>query len=123
MGLMSEKKMADGKTALEMLQKYNKAIILAEVNQRPDGSTNNQKMNNAKQKEFMTAMAQWAYDSKIIKGFFILELMDVTNLGATRNYVDRYGIVEANKNAKGVGEITGKRPAFDALAEIIKNSK
>ena len=123
MGLMGDKKMADGKTALEHLQVYNKPIILAEVNQRPDGPTENQKMDPVKQKEFMTKMAKWAYDSKVIKGFFILELMDVANLGASRNYVDRYGIIAANKNAKGLGEIVGKLPAFDALAEIIKQSK
>lgn len=119
MGFMGDKKMSDGRTPLEHLQDFNKPIILAEVNYRPTGPSNNQKVDGAKQAEFMTQMAEWAYSTKIIKGFFVLELMDVTNTG-TRGYTDRYGIVEANKNAKGVGEITGKRPAFDAIKQIIE---
>jgi len=119
MGFMGDKKMSDGRTPLEHLQELNKPIILAEVNYRPTGPSDNQQVDGAKQAEFMSQMAEWAYNTKIIKGFFILELMDVTNTG-TRGYVDRYGIVEANKNDKGVGEITGKRPAFDALKQIVE---
>ncbi len=122
MGFMGDKKMSDGRTVLEHLQDFKKPIILAEVNARPDGPSEKQVVDEKKQAEFMRQMAEWAYNSKVIKGFFVLELMDTTNTG-DRGYIDRYGIIETQKNAKGVGEVVKKREAFTVLSEIIKKYK
>lgn len=118
MGLMSEKKLADGTLILDKLKSFGKPIILAEVNGRPDGDNGQKGQDEAKQAEFIQKMADWAYNSKVIKGFIVLELMDVTNTG--RGYVDYYGLVNATEKKNGVGTIGEPKKAYQVYKEIIK---
>lgn len=120
MGLMSEKTLSDGEKILMKLEKFDKPIFLVEVNARPEGVNGQKGQDEEKQAEFIKNMAEYALGQKSIKGFFILELIDVTNSG--RGYTDYYGIVSAVAKKNGVGVIGKPRKAFEVLKEIIKNN-
>lgn len=121
MGLMSENKLDDGVNILEKLKKYNKPIILAEVNQRPEEKDGDFAQDEPKQAKFIEDMATWAYNSGVIKGLIVLELVDVVNTG--KDFIDRYGLVAAERTGSvdsGKGKITEPRKAYNTLQELIK---
>lgn len=119
MGLMKDVKISDGTYLVDKLKSFNKPVILAEVGQRPDGNkTTGFTMNEDKQDQFISEMANWAHGSGFIKGFFAFELTDLTNYGKG-GYIDRYGLVAFKRNKQGVGVMTGLRKAYSSYAAIV----
>ena len=118
MGWMRDKKLADNTLLIDKLRSFNKPIILAEVNQRPEGKNGQKGQNEEDQAAFIKEMANWSVDAKL-KGFMVLELLDVTNSG--KGYTDYYGIVEAKKSSGGSYVPGDPRKAFTVFQEIIKN--
>lgn len=116
MGLMQDKKLGDGTLIIDKLKSFNKPIILAEVNARPEGRNGQKGQDEDKQSEFIKNMAQFAKDSNL-KGFIVLELLDVTNTG--RGYTDYYGIVNTTEKNNGVGTIGEAKKAYNTYKEII----
>ncbi|OGD57201.1 hypothetical protein A2V71_02185 [Candidatus Berkelbacteria bacterium RBG_13_40_8] len=117
MGFMADAKLFDGTSLVDKLKTFNKPIFLAEVNQRPEGSGGQQGMPEQKQADFISKMAEWAYNSGIVRGFMVLELTDVPNTGA--DFTDYYGLVAAAKNSSGMGIPGEPRQAYDVYKEII----
>lgn len=120
MNLMKDVKLSDKTLLTEKLQSYNKPVMLVEVGQRPDGNKDKGfTMNEDKQVQFISDMANWAHGSGFITGFFAFELTDVTNF-APGGYVDRYGLVDYERNDGGVGVMDHLRKAYSTYAAIVK---
>lgn len=117
MGLMSEKKLTDGTLLIDKLISFNKPVILAEINQRPEGEGGQKGMPEQKQADFIEKTAEWAYSGGQIKGFIVLELMDVVNTG--KDFTDYYGLVETQKTGKNTGIPGQPRKAYNVYKEII----
>lgn len=118
MGFMGDKKLADGTLLIDKLKSFGKPIIIAEANQRPEGENGQEGQPFTLQAEFIKRMANWAYDNEL-KGFYVLELLDVPNSG--KGYTDYYGLVRVKKSPTGAYIPGEPRPAFDAYKEIIAN--
>jgi len=116
MGLMEDKKLADGTLLIDKLKSFNKPLILAEVNGRPDSKKG---MDETKQSDFIQKMAEWAYNSGYIKGFFIHELVDLRPKDDNK-YGDYYGLIEYQKASDGGYTFGKKRQAFETYISIIK---
>jgi hypothetical protein len=117
MELMGEKKLSDGTLLIDKLKSFNKPLILAEVNQRPDGKDGQKGQDEPEQAEFIREMAEWSQKSKL-NGFYVLELFDVPNSG--KDYTDYYGIVEVKKSSSSVYVPGTPREAYGVYQEIIK---
>lgn len=87
MGMMNTRKLKSGTLLIDKLKSFNKPLILAEVNYRPGAGG----MDENKQSEFIQKMADWAYNSGVIKGFFVHELVDIAPRGG--NKADHYGLM------------------------------
>lgn len=116
MGLMRDKKLADGTLLVDKLKSFDKPLILAEVNGRPDSKKG---MDETKQSDFIQKMAEWAYNSGYIKGFFIHELVDLRPKDDNK-YGDYYGLIEYQKASDGGYTFGKKRQAFETYISIIK---
>lgn len=113
MNMMGDKVLADGTLLTDRIKKYNKPVILAEVNAQPNKNGTNQQ----EQADFVKAMAEWAYNSGFIHGFNVHTLVDgAPYAGQTASY---YGLVEFKKSGSSytLGDI---KPAFTAYQEVIK---
>lgn len=117
MGMMSERKLTDGTLLIDKLNSFGKPVIIAEVNQRPEGDGGQKGMPEQKQADYIDKTAEWAYTSGKIKGFIVLELMDVVNTG--KNFTDYYGLVETQKTGNNTGIPGEPRKAYDVYKEII----
>lgn len=117
MGYMGEKKLADGTLLIDKLKSYNKPIILAECNRRPEGKNGRNGQNEEKQAEYIQKMATWAHDAGL-KGFYVLELLDSPpNQG--RNYTDYYGIMSIKQKLNGTWVPDQPRKAFFTYKDTI----
>lgn len=113
MGMMGEKELSDGTLLIDKLKSYNKPIILAEVNSLPTKTAKEE----AKQAEFIEQIADWAYNSGIIKGFFIHELTDIA---PTKTREEGYfGIVRFKKAPDGGYTFGEPKEAYDTYKDII----
>ncbi len=117
MGLMGDKKLSDGTLLIDKLKSYDKPLILAEINFRPEGKNGQKGQPEAKQAAFIQQMADWSVTAGL-KGFFVLELLDNPNSG--NGYTDYYGIVSAQKSKSGVWSIGEPREAYSTYQAIIK---
>ena len=115
MGLMEDKKLEDGTLLIDKIKSFKKPIILAEVNGRPDPKKG---MNEQKQSDFIKQMADWAYNSGFIKGFFVHELVDLRPT-EDKPQGDFYGLMEFKKSSDGGYTFGDKRMAFNTYLEII----
>jgi hypothetical protein len=116
MGLMGEKKLADGTPLIDKLRSFNKPIILAECNFRPEGENGQKGQPEAKQADFIQKMADWAVIEKL-EGFIVLELFDTPNSG--KGYTDYYGLVQVEQKTSGLYVPGEPRQAFDTYKNII----
>lgn len=114
MGMMGERKLADGTLLIDKIKSFNKPIILAEVNGRPDPKKG---MNEAEQSDFIKQMADWAYNSGYIKGFFVHELVDLRP--TADKPADYYGLIEFKKAPDGGYTFGDRKLAFDTYKNII----
>ena len=120
MGLMKDVKIFDGTYLVDKLKSFDKPVMLVEVGQRPDGNkTKGFTVDEDKQVKFISDMADWAHGSGFIKGFFAFELTDLTNYGPG-GYVDRYGLVDFERNDSGVGVMDHLRKAYNSYATIVE---
>lgn len=120
MGLMKDVKISDGTYLVDKLKSFNKPVILAEVGQRPDGNKEDGfVMDEDKQNQFISEMANWSHDSGFIKGFFAFELTDVTNYDKG-GYIDRYGLVACEKSKSGVGAVDHLRKVYSSYTDIVR---
>lgn len=112
MGLMNEKKLTDGTLLVDKLRSYKKPIILAEVN---GTATDKQDA----QADFIANMAEWAYNSGFIKGFFVHELTDTAEWpGRKANF---FGLVKVKKIPGGTYsyDFGDPKDAFYAYQKVI----
>lgn len=112
MGLMNEKKLTDGTLLVDKLRSYKKPIILAEVN----GTASDEQDAQA---NFVTDMAEWAYNSGFIKGFFVHELTDSAEWpGRKANF---FGLVKVKKIPGGTYsyDFGDPKDAFYSYQQII----
>lgn len=116
MGLMGEKKLADGSLLIDKLKSYDKPLILAEINYRPEGDKGQKGQPEKKQADYIQKMADWTVGAGL-KGFLVLELLDSTNSG--KGYTDYYGIVQAEQKKSGTWFPGEPRQAFSTYKEII----
>lgn len=126
MDMMGEKKLEDGTMLVDRLKKFNKPVIIAEINQKPEGKDGQDGQDEEKQAEFISNMAEWAYNSGVIKGFIVLELIDSRVVTEEKTFIDRLGLVQAEKDVvdKKTGKITTlkitePRKAFEVYKGII----
>lgn len=111
MGAMGDRKLFNGMHLVDKLKSYNKPIILAEVNFTPDARTG---IDQQTQSNFIKQIAEWAYNSGYIKGFFVFKLVDYKPTPSNPN--DCCALVKF----KAINQFGDKRQAFDTYAEIIK---
>jgi len=111
MGPMGERKLADGTLLVDKLKSFNKPIILAEVNFTPDVKTGT---GQQAQSDFIKGIAEWAYNSGYIKGFFVFKLVDYKPTKDNPN--DCCALIKF----KSINKFGDMRQAFDTYAEIIK---
>ncbi len=117
MGLMGEKKLSGGQLLIDKLRSFNKPIILAECNYRPEGKNGQKGQPEAKQANYIKEMANFAKTAKL-RGFFVLELLD--NPNTQSGYTDYYGIVSVEKSPSGAWKPGEPRQAYSAYQEVIK---
>lgn len=115
MGFMGDKLAGDGRAVLDHLKDFNKPIILVEVNARPEGKNGQGGQNEDKQAAFIQQMADWAYGTGVIKGFFVHELID----SQTKTYTDYYGLISVKKDEAGKIVPGEPRKAYYVLKDII----
>ena len=113
MGMMGERKLKDGTKLIDKLKSFNKPVILAEINYRPDKNG----MNEKKQADYIKKMAEWAYNSGVIRGFLVHEMFDLAPLGDRK--ADYYGLVKFEKAPDGGYTFGDPREAFTVYKEII----
>lgn len=113
-GPVEEAKLADGTLLIDKLKSFNKPLILAEINARPDSKKG---MDEAKQSAFLKREAEWAYNSGYIKGFLVHELVDLRP--TADKPADYYGLMEFKKSEDGGYTFGDKREAFATYQEII----
>lgn len=111
---MGDKKLSDDTLLIDKLKSYNKPIILAEVN----GTPNDSAMDQDKQAEFITTMANWAYNSGYISGFYVHELVDIAPT-STRE-AGYFGIMEYKKSGDGGYTFGDPKKAYYDYQEIIQ---
>lgn len=116
MGFMGDKKLSDGTLLIDKLKSFDKPLILAECNQRPEGENGQEGQPLTLQANFIEKMANWAYENDL-KGFYVLELLDVPNSG--KGYIDYYGLVRVKKSPTGAYIPAEPRPAFEVYKKII----
>jgi len=113
MKMMSDKKLADGTLLVDKLKSYHKPVILVEVNGSPSKGQGKQD----EQADFIQKMADWAYGSGFIKGFYVHELVDSA---PTKNREANYfGIISFKKAADGGYTFGEPKKAFSIYQEII----
>lgn len=117
MGFLGDKKLASGTPLIDKLKSFGKPLILAEINQRPDGKDGQDGQNEEKQAEFIKNMADWSVKNGL-KGFLVLELLDIPNSG--KGYTDHYGIMGVTKSSGGSYVPGNPRKAYEVYKEIIK---
>jgi hypothetical protein len=120
MGKFEDKKLVDGTLLYDKLKSYNKTLFFAEINALPGVDPVNSKLKTVvdepRQAKFISEEATWAWQNRqFIKGFFVLELVDNINT----KYPEYFGLVKAEKNAKGVYMPGTKREAFEAYKAVI----
>ena len=113
MGMMGERKLTDGTLLIDKLKSFNKPIILSEVNYRPGKNG----MDEAKQSDFIKKMADWAYNSNVIKGFIVHELVDLAPVGSRK--ADYYGLIKFKTSQSGGYKFGDAKQAFLTYKEII----
>jgi len=113
MGMMGEKKLKDGTLLIDKLKSFNKPIILAEINYRPDKNG----MNEKKQADYIKKMAEWAHNSEAVRGFYVHEMFDLAPLGDRQ--ADYYGLVKFEKAPDGGYKFDDPREAFTVYQSII----
>jgi len=121
MGMIYDNKTADGSNVLDHLKKLNKPIFLTEVGQESNNADGTSSMDEDKQADYFQKMAEWAYNSGVIKGFIAFQLTDIittTDKNSKTDRIDRSGLVQADKNSKGKVVLI-KRKAFGVLQSII----
>jgi len=115
MGPIEEKKLDNGQMFVDKLTSFKKPLVFMEVNAVPKGTV----VNEAKQTEFISRTAEWAWANKsFVKGFFVLELVDNVNNDSPNP--ESFGIVSATKIKKGDYDLNEPRPAYAAYQAIIK---
>jgi len=121
MGLMQDKKIADGTLLVDKLKSYNKPIVLAEVNYQPKGKTPNSESDLAEQVKFIQSMADWAKTVGQIKGFFVQELVDAAPFGSQK--ASYFGLVKVKQVPDSSNfEFGDLKPAFNTYKEIISKN-
>jgi len=114
MKLMENKRLADGTLLLDKLESFGKPIILTEVNAV---STSDNKPDENEQANFIKDMANWAYKSGVIRGFFVHELVDTAPQADTSaNY---YGLITFKKASDGGYVLGDLKKAFYTYKKII----
>jgi len=116
MGYLGDKKLSDGTLLIDKLKSFNKPVILAEINYRPEGVNGQNGQPESKQADFIEKMAQWSVKTGL-KGFFVLELLDSPNSG--KGYTDYYGIVGVTKSSSGAYIPDEPRQAYETYQKII----
>lgn len=116
MGFIGEKKLDDGTLLMDKLKSFDKPIILAEINYRPEGTNGQRGQPEEKQADYIAQAANWAVSAGL-KGFYVLELLDVPNSG--HGYTDYYGIVGVKKSSSGSYVPGAPRKAYDIYKDII----
>lgn len=113
MKIMSNKKLADGTLLVDKIKSYNKPVILAEVN----GSPAKGEAKQDAQANFLKEMADWAYGSGFIKGFFVHELVDAAP--TTNREANYFGIISFKKGSDGGYTFGERKKAFYTYQELI----
>lgn len=116
MKMMGEKKTADGSLLTDKIKSFNKPVILAEVNAQPNATGTNQQQ----QADFISSMAQWAYNSGFIKGFFVHTLIDTAPYAGQK--AAYYGLVTYNESAHSGFSIGDIKKGFTAYQDVIKKN-
>lgn len=115
MGSIEEKKMDNGTLFVDKLKSYKKPLVFMEANAVPNKTV----VNEAKQTEFISKTAEWAWANKsLVKGFFVLELVDNVNNNSAN--AESFGIVAASRNGRTKFDVDAPRPAYAAYQAIIK---
>jgi len=113
MKMMGDKKLSDGTLLVDKIISYNKPVILAEVN----GSPAKGQANQTDQADFLQEMADWAYHSGFIKGFYVHELVDSAPTPSREtNY---FGIISFKKSSDGGYTFGEPKKAFEVYQAII----
>lgn len=113
MKMMSSKKLSDGTLLVDKLKSFNKPVILAEVNGAPmkDGT------NEQAQSDFIQQMADWAYGSGLIKGFYVHELVDIAPTANRKGGF--FGLIKYKKASDGGYTYGDPKKAFFTYKNII----
>lgn len=119
MGPIQDKKMEDGSLFVDKLKSYKKPLTFMEVNAVTDVDRAGVKtVNEDKQADFISLTAQWAWENrKLVKGFFVLELVDNANNSAAN--AENFGLVAANK-VKSKIKLGDPRKSYTVYQELIK---
>lgn len=113
MKMMGEKKLADDSLLVDKLKSFNKPIILAEVN----GAPINGKVNENSQAKFIQEMADWAYNSGIINGFYVHELVDIAPTPTREE--GYFGLIKFKKSPDGGYTYGDPKKAYEVYKNLI----
>lgn len=113
MKMLSDKKLADGTLLTDKLKSFGKPIILAEVNGTPTKDQMNEKM----QADFIGEIAEWAYNSGFINGFYVHELVDIAPTKSRQE--GHFGLMTYKKSGDGGYTFGDKKKAYEVYKEII----
>ena len=113
MKMMGDKKLEDGSLLTEKLKSFEKPIILAEVN----GAPVNGRVNEENQAKFIKEMADWAYNSGIINGFYVHELVDIAPTATRKEGF--FGLIKYKKSSDGGYTYGDPKKAYEIYKELI----
>lgn len=113
MKMMGDKKLADGSLLVDKLKSFGKPIILAEVN----GAPINGRVNENSQAQFIQDMADWAYNSGIINGFYVHELVDIAPTPTREE--GYFGLIKFKKASDGGYTYGDLKKAYGTYKELI----
>lgn len=108
---------AGGQDFLDRLRKFGKPIWITEINRRGGSLGNPQE-----QADYLARTARQLATSPGVQAMFVYELLDEPYFGPT-NPESHYGLVELHKGAAGQWQIGQRKPAFQAIEQLIHERK
>lgn len=102
---------------ITLLKGYGKPLWITEINRR-DGSKGGREQEAA---DYLAAAAKQLRKHPAVEAFFVYELLDEPYFGADGE--SDYGLVKISREGGSGWKGSGKKPAFEALREIIQPQK